>query len=530
MSVSFAPETGLSASPYPGLRPFHRDEADIFFGREEQVDELLNRLGDCRFLAVVGSSGCGKSSLVRAGMLAALEGGFLSTAGPRWFLAEMRPGNQPFANLARSLLDSPLLGKSWTDQADASSFLTATLRRGPLGLVELVRETGLPGRTNLLVLVDQFEEIFRFRKHEDPSEATAFVNLLLDSAHQADVPIYVVITMRSDFLGDCAVFAGLPEALNAGQFLTPRLTRAQCRAAIVGPAVGFGAKVEPELVNRILNDIGTDPDQLPLMQHVLMRVWTLTTEAADDTEEVTAREAVSVSQSPGQILLTASTYEAVGGLAYALSQHADETYQELAPEDHSVAEVLFRCLSERGEGRRDTRRPIPLQSVAEIAGVSTERVVRVVEAFRRPGRSFLTPPPSVALEPGTILDISHESLIRQWKTLNVWVDDESESAAMYHRLADTARLWKAGRAALWSTPDLENALAWRQREHPTAAWAERYGGQFEPSMQFLEASAEARRQQDEQRRRVQSRRLRRVIALLAATSLLAVFLLITICG
>ena len=99
------------------------------------------------------------------------------------------------------------------------------MRRGPLGLVELVRETELPGRTNLLVLVDQFEEIFRFRKHEDPSEATAFVNLLLDSAHQADVPIYVVITMRSDFLGDCAVFAGLPEALNAGQFLTPRLTR-----------------------------------------------------------------------------------------------------------------------------------------------------------------------------------------------------------------------------------------------------------------------------------------------------------------
>ena len=192
MSVSFASETGLSAAPYPGLRPFRRDEADIFFGREEQVDELLNRLGDCRFLAVVGPSGCGKSSLVRAGMLAALEGGLLSTAGPRWFLAEMRPGNQPFANLARALLDSPLLSKSWTEHSDASSFLTATLRRGPLGLVELVRETGLPERTNLLVLVDQFEEIFRFREHDDPSEATAFVNLLLDSAHQADVPIYVM--------------------------------------------------------------------------------------------------------------------------------------------------------------------------------------------------------------------------------------------------------------------------------------------------------------------------------------------------
>ena len=136
-----------------------------------------------------------------------------------------------------------------------------------------------------------------------------------------------------------------------------------------------------------------------------------------------------------------------------------------------------------------------------------------MEAFRHPGRSFLTPPPNVALEPETILDISHESLIRQWKTLNAWVEAEYESAAVYRRLAETARLWRAGRAALWSTPDLENAQAWRQREHPTAAWAERYGGQFELSMQFLEASAEARRQQEEQRRRVQSRRLRRVIAL-----------------
>ena len=271
----------------------------------------------------------------------------------RWLLAEMHPGNQPFANLARALLDSTLLGKSWTDHEDASSFLTATLRRGPLGLVELVRETGLPERTNLLVFVDQFEEIFRFRRHEDPSEATAFVNLLLDSGHQADMPIYVVITMRSDFLGDCAVFAGLPEALNAGQFLTPRLTRTQCRAAIVGPVAEFEAEVEPALISRILNDIGTDPDQLPLMQHVLMRVWTLTLEAegapeaAATPEAAAAIESTIACQTTGPILLAASTYGAVGGLANALSQHADLAYQELPAQDRRVAEVLFRCLSDQ---------------------------------------------------------------------------------------------------------------------------------------------------------------------------------------
>lgn len=496
LSVSSVSETGLSDSPYPGLRPFRRDESDIFFGREEQVDQLLNRLGDCRFLAVVGPSGCGKSSLVRAGMLAALEGGFLSAAGPRWLLAEMRPGSQPFANLARALLESRLLGEDWVNHANASSFLTASFRRGPLGLVELAQEAGLPERTNLLVLVDQFEEIFRFRKHGDPAEATAFVNLLLESAHQDDIPIYIVITMRSDFLGDCAVFAGLPEALNEGQFLTPRLTREQCRATVVGPAAGFGAEVEPELVNRILNDIGTDPDQLPLMQHALMRVWTVTLETAGATGEARGRGLGTASEMAGQILLKASTYEQVGGLLHALSRHADEAYGELGVEEHRLAEVLFRCLSERSEGRRDTRRPIQLQSVAEITGVSTERIAKVVEVFRRPDRSFLTPSAGVALELDTVLDIAHESLIRQWKKLNAWVDAEADSATIYLRLLETARLWRDGRAALWTTPDLENALAWRDRERPSAAWAERYGGEFAQSMQFLDASSET---QDEKR-------------------------------
>ena len=112
--MSSTSETGLSASPYPGLRPFRRDEADIFFGREVQVDQLLAKLETCRFLAVVGVSGCGKSSLVRSGMLSALESGFMASAGPRWHVVEMRPGNHPLANLAHAVLHANLLGEQWT--------------------------------------------------------------------------------------------------------------------------------------------------------------------------------------------------------------------------------------------------------------------------------------------------------------------------------------------------------------------------------------------------------------------------------
>jgi WD40 repeat protein len=477
----------LTASPYPGLRPFRRDEADIFFGREEQVDQLLARLEKGRFLAVVGVSGCGKSSLVRAGMLSALERGFLASAGPCWQVAEMRPGNHPLLNLAQALLLSGRLGSEWMTRDDARSFLVAALRRGPLGLVELLCESPQPQQSNLLILVDQFEEIFRFHRHGDANEATAFVDLLLASAAHETLPIYVAITMRSDFLGDCSIFTGLPEAINVGEFLIPRLTREQCRAAIVGPAAAFGASVDSILVTRILNDTGTDPDQLPLIQHALMRVWTRATAEGTSTADQPAQK-----QGDRPVKLSIADYESVGGLKEALSIHADELYAGLSTQEQRIAEVLMRSLSERGGDQRDTRRPVPLKTVAAVAQEIPEAVAQVVEVFRQPDCSFLTPPIGVPIEPDTILDIGHESLIRQWKRMSKWVQVEADAAAIYRRLTETAQLWKQDRAALWSTPDLENALSWREREKPNRAWAERYGGHFEASMEFLDASVAAR--------------------------------------
>ena len=265
----------MTPHPYPGLRPFKREESDIFFGREQHVDQLLEKLGQHHFLAVVGTSGCGKSSLVKAGMLPALDAGFLARAGAHWYVVDMRPGHRPMWALAESLLVSQAFGATRGTEPESLALLNATLRRGPLGLIEALRETPLPERANLLVLVDQFEEIFRYRRDIDSQEADAFVALLVASARQREVNVYIALTMRSDFLGDCAVFLDLPETINESQFLAPRLTRDQRAAAITEPARVFGGDVEPGLVNRMLNDMGADPDQLPLMQHALMRMWDL---------------------------------------------------------------------------------------------------------------------------------------------------------------------------------------------------------------------------------------------------------------
>jgi len=510
-------------SPYPGLRPFKGNESHLFFGREEQTDELLQRLHATRFLAAVGPSGCGKSSLVRAGMVAALGAGFLVAAGARWQFAIMRPESRPMHGLARALVEQAGVGLQAADAEIATGFLDATLRRGPLGVVEALRETPLPANTNLLILVDQFEEIFRFEREGGRDEADAFVSLLLTTARQREVPVYVVITMRSDFVGDCAIFEGLPEALNESQYLTPRLTREQRQAAIVGPARVFGGDVAHDLVNRLLNQMGTDPDQLPLMQHLLMRMWTWRLPRRKEFGDGFAE--TSEPDSPGHVL-TITDCDAVGGFNHALSQHADEAFGELDDRQKSIAETLFRILSERAPGNRDIRRPTPAGEVADLAGASLDELVAVVETFRAPGRSFIVPPFPEPITAERVLDITHESLIRQWERLRDWAEKEEKSAEIYRFLAKTASLWEQGESALWQSPNLELALDWRARERPTALWAKRYGGDFELAMLFLAESEKAMERREAEATAKRLAAVRRWRLAFASVSALAVLLLV----
>lgn len=480
----------MSTEPFPGLRPFRRDEADVFFGRENVIDQMVARLADHRFLAVTGTSGSGKSSLVFTGLLDALELGLLARAGSDWTFAQCHPGNRPLRALAESLIES-----TETQRFDHDSLLLeAALSRGPAGLLQWLDEAHLPPRNNLLLLIDQFEELFRYRGVEiadtsgsDLDEAhqrqaweeaaSAFVDVLVGAAAAPDRRIYVVLTMRSEYLGECAQFAGLAEAINRGQFLTPRLNREQLSEAVTGPVQVYGGTIEPALVNRVLNEMGNDPDQLPLMQHAMMRMWRRA--SAEQT---------------GPVRLTEADYDSwIGGLKVALSAHATEVLEFLSAEDQVLAQTLFRSLTE-GSTIADARRhPMVLKDAADVAEVEPDRLKPVIEAFRAPGCDFLTPA-AAPLEPGTTIDIAHESLIRQWDKLREWMTEEFASATMWRRLSAAAADWRNKKASTWVAPELENALAWRERQHPNEAWARRYGGNLAEAFSFLEASrSDARR-------------------------------------
>ena len=518
------PDMSKHANPFPGLRPFEPDETHLFFGRDGQSREIIRRLERTRFLAVVGTSGSGKSSLVRAGLLPALRRGEMADAGAGWRVAIVRPGDNPIGNLAAQLASPEVFGS--TDSTEAAmqrAFTEASLRRSSLGLLDVVRQArgsgGGAGRRslldfeNVLILVDQFEELFRFRSlievENSKEDSAAFVSLLLEAAQQRGAPVYVVLTMRSDFLGDCAQFEGLPEAINDGQYLIPRMTRDERRAAVTGPVAVADARITEPLVNQLLNDMGDNPDQLPILQHALMRTFDYWRGARLDGEPIDLPH-----------------YKAIGGMSEALSQHAEEAYAELSESRRAIAEKLFKALTEKGADNRETRRPLAIGDACAVTEASEAEVVAVVETFRRPGRSFLMPPADRPLTHDSLLDISHESLIRNWARLKTWTEEEAQSARIYKRLGETAVLHRDGQEGLLKDPALQVALDWRERTRPNAAWARRYHTEFDTAMGFLDASvrerdAELLELKKRQRREVSYKRTRLAALFLALSFLLS---------
>jgi uncharacterized protein YkwD/energy-coupling factor transporter ATP-binding protein EcfA2 len=465
------------ANPFPGLRSFEPEEDFLFFGREERVDELLTKLRRTHFLSVVGSSGSGKSSLVRAGLIPALHGGAMVGSGSNWRVAVFRPGEDPLGRMAQSLSACGLIDNAATD-GGGTAMLEATLRRSSLGLLESYRLADLGARDNLLVLVDQFEELFRYRAAGDATyqdDAAAFVKLLIAAAEATDSRVYVALTMRSDFIGNCADYPGLPAAVTRGQYLVPRMTRSEMRDAIIGPIAVAGEEIAPRLVVRLLNEAGEDPEQLPVLQHALMRTWDYWKRDHKSFEPIDIRH-----------------YEAIGTMARALSLHADEAYMELdSDRERTIAEKAFKALTEIDEQGRGVRRPTTLKAICAVGNFDEREVRRVLERFREPGRAFLAPPASIALQPSSMIDLGHESIMRVWGRLQTWVTQEQQACRTYARLADSAEFHARGEQSLWRNPELAVGSLWLAINAPNAAWASRYRPGFEQALGFLTESQQA---------------------------------------
>ncbi len=478
--------------PFPGLRSFTREEPHLFFGREGQSDEILRRLEHFGFVAVVGTSGCGKSSLVRAGLLPALLAGYAIRAGSNWQIADFHPGGDPLGNLARAL------NRSGITVGKGAALDAATLRSASAAVVEAVAQARQEGRlaadANVLLLIDQFEELFRYKaKTEshtaDRDEKARFVALLVEAARVRAERIFVVLTLRAEFLGDCTQFRDLPEAINRSQYLVPRMTRLERRAAIEGPVRVAGAEIAPHLVQRLLNDLGEDPDQLPVLQNALLRIWGAWVASSNLEREIEFEDYQAV----------AKTAEGTTTLKAALDRHdeeaLDEVVQRLGPAGESLVKGIFLRLRDRDDRGREARTPALVQDLCAVTGADLDAVRIAVDCFRddTAGRTFLTPFKNQQDEvgPEDEIDITHESLLRCWTNLkDKWVPEEEESRRIYVDLARRAEAEGAEQNLLQGGL-LERYLEWWRKRQPNAAWAARYHPGFAAAEKYLLASNKA---------------------------------------
>jgi WD40 repeat protein len=438
-----------------------------------------------------------------------LYGGFLTGRSTDWEVVVTRPGAAPIDNLATALLKTDLVDEELSDEDKQikKTIISSLLRSSSVGLVETIMQFKGDKEKNYLILVDQFEELFRFKDSsnlQSVNETLAFINLLMEAINHADVPIYVAITMRSDFIGECSQFPELTKQINDSQYLIPQMTREQKRRAITGPVAVGNAEIAPRLTQQLLNDLGDNPDQLPILQHALMRTWDYWSHFRDYDDEP----------------LDIKHYEAIGTMSEALSMHANEAYEELDDEQQRICEFLFKAITEkRGGGSYGIRRPTQLNEIAAIANTSEDKIIQVIEKFRDPGRSLLTPQYGIPLHSQSIIDISHESIMRIWNRLKNWVNDEADAVMMYKRLAEAADMYQQGKTSLWRPPDLQLALNWKEKHNPTLIWGQRYHHAYERTISFLEHSAEEYEIEQRAKELQQKRRLRaaRVAALIMAS-------------
>ncbi len=476
----------FSREPYPGLRSFHKDESDIFFGRDDHVAGMVEKLAATHFLCVTGSSGCGKSSLARTGLQNALEAGFLKGEGSDWIFCDFHPGNRPLGDLLDTLAGA-IAGRAGIGDGAALAERKASLRRlvadhierHAHDLNEVLSMVSDAVDRPVLLLVDQFEELFRYALDE-PDEAVTFVDVLLAAA-AAKKKVYVAITIRTDELDKCSRYPGLTDAVNTGQFLTPTLDRFQIKEAIEGPVMLFGGTVEPALSTWLLNSLEREEDKLPLMQHALKFLYAETAAETPEGERI--------------VLTLAGMHALFGGdsgarsdsrtaLRRFLSDRMDRFYQALPERLRRAAPALFCALTDIDSQGHDIRRAVPFKSLQKIVDLGEADLAAIVEVFRAEG--YLRPPPGTPLAPGTNIDVTHECVLRTWGRLrNTWLMDEQRSRDHLREFVRDAYSYEADPAGHGAFPALtghdlltgerfRRCNDWFTRARPTAAWAERY--------------------------------------------------------
>lgn len=404
--------------PYRGLRYFDVEHAPFFFGREALTDWLLDAIRpskdsvrDNRFLAVIGSSGSGKSSLARAGLVASIKRGALP-GSESWPVAICRPGINPLESLAVAMAGGT--GR----RLDSTYILNLEHAFGrdhrTLHIVALSALDSAPAESRFVILVDQFEEVFNLCR--DAQVAEAFTDNLLHAAQASTGKTIIVLTLRADYYGRCSAHNGLASALSDHQLLIGAPHPEELRRAVEQPAHITGVNVETGLTELLLRDIEHQPGGLPLLQHTLFELW-----------------------QRNRHRLTIDAYRTIGGMSGALEQRAEGFYGELDESERELCQRIFLRLVQPGKNTEDTRRRSPLDELIPLSSIQRDKAEALVHKLASEQVRLITVEGDAVGR--QFVEVAHESLIRGWPRLRAWIDDNRRAITIHHRLSDAAAEW-----------------------------------------------------------------------------------------
>jgi hypothetical protein len=411
--VASAPVEG--EAPFKGLQYFDVEDAPLFFGRTNLTNSLIEHIKENRFLAVVGASGSGKSSVVRAGIVASLKD------EPNWKIHIVTPTSDPLETLALALTRD-------SESVSAAKTLREDIRSDPESLHLYARRLMVgDSQARMLLVVDQFEELFTLCK--DPKERIAYVNNLMTAvSDEKQGPLTVVLTLRADFYPHCLQYENLRVAMETYQKTIGAMNEDELRQSIKGPAEGGNWEFEQGLVDLMLRDVSEEPGALPLLSHALLTTW----------------------QRRRGRTLTLAGYSDAGGVHGAIAKTAEDTYHHLERDQKDIARNIFLRLTELGEGNQDTRRRVRLDEL-EQGSASVDAVLKVLADARlvTTGRDSV--------------EVAHEALIREWPTLRLWLDENREALRIHRHLTETANGWERNQrdaGDLYRGTRLAQALEW----------------------------------------------------------------------
>ena len=516
--------------PYTGLRSFTEEESLYFKGREDHIEHATEQLKRNKFLMLTGSSGDGKSSLVYAGIVPNARAGFLKSKYTQWSVVDFRPERTPFRNLCRSLARQLHIANTQTVESE--------LQHGFSALVDLYKNSSCyvdvdsiawqqaddgqkaalkRGAANLVIIVDQFEEFFTNPEnyhHGVPSrDSTLVLNVLLETARIAleeDLPIYIVFTMRSDYIGQCAAFRSLPEYIGFSQFFVPRLNRSQMQQVIEEPAMLSGNRITRRLTERLIHDIAEGVDQLPILQHALNQIWHAADKGKEEmdlihyamvggmpSEELPEDQVARFTKWFGGLTEKIKNFYLEPNLQNVLDTHANKLYEsaaesyktktgkELSEEKaKAIIKTTFTCLTKIDQSRAVRNRMTlkEIHSILNKKDVDMQMLGLLLNIFREPGNTFIRPfiteePESNTLLEEAVLDITHESLIRNWEYLEQWAKEEFDNYAVSLDFEQQLYRWvESGKSNgyLLSIGPLTYFENWYNKVTPNAHWIARY--------------------------------------------------------